>query len=404
MHYNRRILLDYVSSTFFISTSVLPTLLLDFVEIKLIMFAVRFALTNWRPVVSSAHKRLISDLIPKSGLVTSTLCESFDKPLAIQRLTYCAPADDCVNVKVSAAGINFADILQCKGLYQEKLMPPFTPGWECVGQIAEIGANIDSSALKVGDWVICMGNQGAFASHVSVQQSSVLWSSRETKRDLDYQQGAALLVTYGTAYLALKYSAAVKPGETVLITAASGGVGLAAVELATKVFGCKVIAAVSTADKIEVAMAHGAQAGVCYTGMDGKAFRGEVQRVGASLGGVDVVVDMVGGELLEAGIRALNWEGRAVVVGFADGRIPKIPANILLLKNLSVRGVYWGAHRQKSPERFRESVDEVARLWMDGTLTPHVSHRVPLSDVNKAFELIGNRGTTGKVLLVPGHE
>jgi NADPH:quinone reductase len=351
----------------------------------------------------SSQLRFLSSLIPSDGLISSTLCESFDKPLALIKLPYVPPPEDSVCIKVAAAGINFADILQCKGLYQEKLMPPFTPGWECVGQIAETGPGVDSNKYKVGDWVICMGDKGAFASHVTSKLSSVLWSSRETKTGFDYQHGAALLVTYGTAYLALKYNAALKGGETVLITAASGGVGLAAVELASKVWGCRVIAAVSTPEKLEVARCAGATAGICYAGMDGKAFRGEVQRAAAEVGGagVDVMVDMVGGELLEAGTRALNWEGRAVVVGFADGRIPKIPANILLLKNVSMSGLYWGAHRQQSPLRFQESIDEVVRLWLDGVLAPHVSHRVPLSEVNRAFELIAGRSTTGKVLLIP---
>lgn len=363
---------------------------------------------------SASH---LIDLIPKNGLITATLCEGFDKPLVLKKIPYVSPPNDCVNIKVAAAGINFADILQCKGLYQEKLIPPFTPGWECVGQIAELGGGVDGKKYSVGDWVICMGDKGAFASHVTVKLSSVLWtqSEKETRTGFDYQQGAALLVTYGTAYLALKYNGAVKPGETVLITAASGGVGFAAVELASKVFGCKVVAAVSTPEKLNVALAAGAHGGVCYAGMDGKAFRADVKRATESVsgqpgsasgatsrdGGVDVIVDMVGGDLLEASIRALNWEGRAVVVGFADGRIPKIPANLLLLKNISMSGLYWGAHRQQNPARFQESIDEVVRLWMDGTIAPHVSHRMPLSEVNNAFELIGSRVTTGKVLLIP---
>lgn len=213
-------------------------------------------------------------------------------------------------------------------------------------------------------------------------------------------EAAALLVNYGTAHLALTTRGLMKPGESVLVTAAAGGVGLATVELARKLGAGQIIAAAGSADKLELAKARGADVGIDYTGLDGKGFRAALKQAAGDQG-VDVVVDMAGGELLEPAVRSLNWNGRAVVVGFAAGGIPKIPANILLVKNVAVSGLFWGAHLLHDPKTLLTSANELLAMWANGDITPHVCARVPLSRAHDAFDMLESRRSTGKVVVVP---
>jgi len=185
-----------------------------------------------------------------------------------------------------------------------------------------------------------------------------------------------------------------------LVTAAAGGVGLAAVEVAKLLGAGRVIPACSSDAKLALAASKGADAGINYRGLDGRAFRAQLKEV-AGAPGVDVVVDMVGGALLEPCVRSLNWNGRAVVIGFAGGSIPKIPANILLVKNVSVHGLFWGAHLVHDPQRMMASANQLIQWWLAGEITPHVGLRVPLAEANDAFAAIVGRESTGKVVLVP---
>ena len=210
------------------------------------------------------------------------------------------------------------------------------------------------------------------------------------------------LSRYGTAHLALTRRARLARGETVLVTAAAGGVGIAAIQLAN-LLGARAVAACGSAEKLALCERYGASApGVNYAAAagDGRAFRAALQEA-AGPRGVDVMLDMVGGELLEAGVRSLNWDGRAVVVGFAGGAVPKIPANLLLVKNVALTGVYWGAHLRHEPATLRASMAQLVEWWLAGELKPHVGARYPLAEAFDALTLVAERRSSGKVLLLP---
>eukprot|EP00755_Sulcionema_specki_P024305 Sspe_Gene.14834::Locus_5142_Transcript_1_1_Confidence_1.000_Length_1052::g.14834::m.14834/K00344/qor, CRYZ; NADPH2:quinone reductase len=290
-----------------------------------------------------------------------------------------------VRLKVAAAGVNFAEILQIKGKYQEKADPPFVPGNECAGVVDAVGDEVDG--LKQGDPVICINRGGGYATEIVAPSTSII-PIRNAPRDVNLHEAAALLISYGTAHLALTRRAALRKGETVLVTAAAGGVGLAAVQIA-KLHGARVIAACGSEKKVGVAMEHGADVGIVY-GDDPAEFKEQVKRA-AGPNGVDIMVDMVGGIVLETGIRGLAWEGRAVVVGFAQSTIPKIPANILLVKNIGVLGMYWGSYMKHDPATHKESCDAVIKAWTEGSITPHISYSYPLDEVAKAHEAITSR-------------
>lgn len=222
-----------------------------------------------------------------------------------------------VRVRVAAAGVNFAEILQCRGEYQEKAEPPFVPGNEAAGEVSAVGYAASAAGFHVGDRVIAVCRGGTYASELQTDRRHCL-KLPAAAAGADLTEAAALLVSYGTAHLALQRARLVS-GETVLVTAAAGSVGLAAVELAKEMGAARVIAACGSEAKLEVAQGRGAEpVGVNYAGLGAKEFRSKLRAV-AGEQGIDVMVDMVGGDLLEAGVRSLNWNGRAVVVGFASG-------------------------------------------------------------------------------------
>lgn len=288
--------------------------------------------------------------------------------------------------------------LQARGEYQDVAEPPFVPGNEAAGQVTEVGAAA-ASAFAVGDRVICVSRGGAFASELVADARQCL-KLPAAAASADLAEAAALLCNYGTAHLALSKRANLAAGETVLVTAGAGGVGLATVELA-RLMGARVIAACGSDDKLAIASGKGAQPdGVNYTGLDSRAFRARLKEV-AGLAGIDVIVDMVGRDLLEAAIRSLNWNGRAVTIGYAGGAIPKIPANVLLVKNVSVAGLFWGAHLLHDPATLMASADQLISWWLAGDISPHVGERVPLARAHEAFGLIEGRQSTGKVVIVP---
>ena len=329
------------------------------------------------------------------GLASAAVCREIGAPLVFDP-SWEAPTSPLkpnqVRIKIAAASVNFADILQCRGEYQDVASPPFVPGNESAGEICELGDSV--SSLAVGDRVICLARGGGYASETVADARQCLKLPQPAAASVDMAEAAALMVTYGTAHLALSHRARLQEGETVLVTAAAGGVGLATVELAKLMGASRVLAACGSDDKIGVAASKGAESeGVNYSGLDAKGFRARLKEV-AGEGGIDVAVDMVGGDLLEPAVRSLNWNGRAVVIGFAGGSIPKIPANVLLVKNVSVAGLFWGAHLIHDPATLMSSAKQLVEWWLRGDIRPHVGSRVPLSEANAAFELIQSRGST----------
>lgn len=276
------------------------------------------------------------------GLASAAVVTKLGAPLELRDWQLPALGPKQVRIRVAAAGVNFADALQAKGLYQDKAEPPYVPGNEAAGEVSEVGADV--THLARGDRVICLSRGGAYAAETVADARQCL-KLPPAAASADLAEAAALMVNYGTAHLALSRRARLQPGESVLVTAAAGGVGLATIELARLLGAGKVYAACGSAEKLAVATAKGAEPeGVVYRGLSGREFRARLKEV--ACGGVDCVVEMVGGELLEPCVRSLNWDGRAVVIGFAAGSIPRIPANVLLVKNVSLR--YAEAHRLSS--------------------------------------------------------
>lgn len=344
-----------------------------------------------KAMASVAHRQ-------RRGLASAAVCRAIGERLVYETDWAVGRAGKGeVRIKVAAAGVNFADLLKTRGQYQEKSDPPFVPGNEVAGEICEVGDAVGH--LAVGDRVICLNRGGAYSSECVADARTCIKLPAE-KPSLDLCEAAALLVNYGTAHLALTSRGGLQPGESVMVTAAAGGVGLATVELARKLGAGRIIAAAGSEAKLALARGKGADAGVVYSGLDGKAFRAALKEA-AGKAGVDVVVDMAGGELLEPAVRSLNWNGRAVVVGFAAGGIPKIPANILLVKNVSLAGLFWGAHLIHDPKTLLNSATALVDMWSNGEIKPHVCEKVPLSRAHDAFDLLESRRSTGKVVVVP---
>jgi NADPH:quinone reductase len=293
-------------------------------------------------------------------------------------------------VSVKAVGLNFYDTLIIAGKYQTKPPLPFSPGGEFTGVIESVGAGI--ADLKPGDRVLGYTTFGAAREFAAVPAAKLV----KLTVDLDLERAAGLNITYGTAYYALKDRAALKPGETLAVLGASGGVGLAAVELGREM-GARVIACASSDDKLAFARAHGADEVVNYAAEDLKE---ALKRLGGEHG-IDVVYDPVGGPYSEAALRALAWEGRYLVVGFASGEIPKLPLNLALIKGCSVLGVYWGAWVGKNPQAYRANLAELARRCAAGRLSCHVHAVYPLAEMAQALKALTQRKAMGKVILKP---
>ena len=352
-----------------------------------------YAVITWHFGRMRAASRVVRTAL-RSVTTRAAVCTELGAPLTIRDDWVIAdPGPGEVLVATKAAGLNFAEVLQTKGLYQERLEPPFVPGNECSGIVEVVGAGV--SHVKVGDSVVALPRGGAWARHCVVNGAAVAPLPKTPTTDDGWRQAASLAVAYGTADLALRRRAKISEGETVLITAAAGGVGLAAVELAAHA-GCRVIAATGSPEKAEIALAAGASAALSY-GDDPRAFKEHIKELAPN--GLDVAVDMVGGPHLEAIVRSMAFDGRCVVVGFASGDIPKVPANLLLVKNCSLVGLYWGAHATARPEVFRESLARVVGLWAEGRVSPRVGLAVPLREANGAVAALAGRKSTGKVVL-----
>ena len=292
-----------------------------------------------------------------------------------------------VIIEPEAIGVNFPDGLLVQGLYQMKPPTPFVPGMELAGTISEAGEN---SGFKAGDRVASISMLGAFAEKVKVHKSLVM----PVPAGADAAEITALMCGYGTAHHALKQRGQLKPGETLAVTGASGLTGLAAVQIG-KAMGAKVIAIASTDEKRKICEENGADITLGYdnlkddlkTATDGK--------------GADVIFEVVGGDAFNACSRAINWGGRLLVVGFADGEIPKFPINLALVKGMSVVGVFWGDFTRREPEVYADNMKELFGWYQSGDIKPLVDAKFKLSEAVDALKFIHDRKASGKIVLVP---
>jgi NADPH2:quinone reductase len=301
-----------------------------------------------------------------------------------------------VVIDVKSGSINFPDVLMIQGLYQFQPPLPFTPGGDSAGIISEVGEDV--TKFKVGDKVFAMTGTGAFAEKILAHEASCTL----IPDSMDYDSAAALSMTYGTSLYALKQRANIQPGETLLVLGASGGVGIAAIELG-KAMGAKVIAAASTQDKVDMCMAHGADEGFIYPSgnLDRDQQKELSNKIKELTGGVgaNVVYDPVGDSYSEPCLRATAWEGRYLVIGFAAGEIPKIPLNITLLKGCQVVGVFWGAWVGMCPDENNKNFAELFKLHAEGKINPEVSQKYTLENSADAFLHLANRKAKGKVII-----
>lgn len=318
------------------------------------------------------------------------VCKEYGPPDAVvlEHLPDPVPADGQVLVDVAAAGINFPDVLAIAGKYQVRTPTPFVPGNEAAGVVAAVGDGV--TRFNVGDQVIINSTGGAFAEKCVASELTTM----PLPRELSFEQGAGFSVTYGTSYHALRQCADLQAGETLLVLGAAGGVGITAVEIA-KVMGARVIAAASSEEKLAFAASAGADETINYTEVPLK----EAVKELTDGKGVDVIYDPVGGALAEQALRALAWHGRYLVIGFASGDIPKFPANIALLKEASIIGVWWGTWASKNPDLQIRNMMDMAALIRAGKLTPRVTESYALDDYVDAFSAITERRALGKVTL-----
>jgi NADPH2:quinone reductase len=320
------------------------------------------------------------------------LCKQYGLPdtLVVEEVPDPVPGPGEIVVDMKAAGVNFPDVLIIQNKYQFKAEPPFSPGAEFAGVVSALGEGV--THLKVGDHIIGSTTYGAFCEKVKMSAARAI----PIPRTLPFDTAAAFILTYGTSYHALKDRGALKAGETLLVLGAAGGVGLAAVEIG-KAFGATVIAAASTAEKLAVCREHGADHGINYETED---LRERLKELTGGKG-PDVIYDPVGGKFAEPAFRSIAWRGRFLVVGFANGEIPKLPLNLMLLKGASVVGVFWGQFCAKEPQVYRQDIQEMFELVQQGKLRPHISARYPLAQGAQAINDMMNRKVMGKVIITP---
>jgi NADPH2:quinone reductase len=320
----------------------------------------------------------------------AVLCKAYGPPesLVIEELPSPKPAAGEVVVSVRAASINFPDVLIIQNKYQFKPPLPFSPGSELAGVVKEVGEGV--SAFKPGDKVIAFTGYGAFAEEVKTEATRLV----PLPAGMDFNTGAAFILTYGTSDHALRDRGELRAGETLLVLGAAGGVGLAAIEIG-KALGASVIACASSDDKLAVCREHGADETINYASEDLR------ERIKALTGGrgVDVVYVAVGGPYSEPAFRSIAWRGRLLVVGFAAGDIPRLPLNLALLKGASIVGVFWGDFGRREPKQFAESLRQLGKWYAEGKLKPHISKVLPLAKAAEALNLMAARKVKGKVVL-----
>ena len=320
------------------------------------------------------------------------VCKAWGLPdtLTVEELPAPEAAPGHVVLDVKAAGVNFPDVLIIQGKYQYKPALPFTPGNEVSGVVRAVGEGV--TGYKVGDQVIAFSAHGAFAQQLAVPAQALM----PMPPGMDFDTAAAITLTYGTSHHAVADRAALKAGETMLVLGAAGGVGLAAIEIG-KALGARVIAAASTDEKLAVCKAHGADALINYSKEDLR----EAVKAATGGKGPDVVYDPVGGEYAEAAFRSIAWRGRYLVVGFANGEIPRLPLNLALLKGASLVGVFWGEFAKREPKANLAGMMQLLGWLAEGKIKPHISARYALADTPQALNDMAARKVTGKVVINP---
>lgn len=329
----------------------------------------------------------------------AVLCKSLDgfEALQVEEIDVPSPAPGDVLVKVTACALNFMDTLITRGRYQEKPALPFSPSGEIAGVVSDVGDGVER--LKPGDRVMGYIGWGGARQFASVPEDRLVKIPDSTDDGIDDATAAGLPITYGTALHGLRDRAHLQPGETLAVLGASGGAGLAAVEIGRSL-SARVIAVASSAEKLKVCRQHGADEILDYTSADLK--QGLKDMTGGH--GVDVVYDCVGGDHAEAAVRACAWEGRFLVVGFASGDIPKLPLNLLLLKGCAALGVFWGRSVTEDAKRYRSNMEQLLAWVESGQLTPRVSEERPLEEAVDALRSISERRAVGKIVLRPWSE
>ena len=307
------------------------------------------------------------------------------------------PQDNEVLIDIKAAALNFPDFLIVQGLYQFKPELPFAPGNEGAGTIRKTGKNV--TRFKEGDRVYFMAPHGAFAEQICINEFGVF----PIPDEISFQLAASYQMAYGTSYHALVQRGDLSEGDEVLILGASGGVGLAALDI-VKAKGARAVVGVSTEEKAEICRDYGADEVIVYgTGPkdkeEAKAFSTELKSKSIK-GGYDIIYDPIGDCYAEPAFRAIGWKGKYLVVGFAAGQIPKLPINLTLLKGASVVGVFWGAFTGREFEENQKNISDINRMLSVGEIKPLISKEIPMENAVEAIQMIGSRGVVGKVVLV----
>ena len=322
----------------------------------------------------------------------AVLCTHFGPPTELELADIAPPkaAAGEAMVRVKAAALNFFDTLIIAGKYQQKPPFPFSPVAEFAGVVESVAPGV--TAVTPGDRVMTFMGWGAAREAIAVPAQQLI----KLPEPLDFERAAGLCITYGTSLYALRERAQLKAGETLAVLGASGGTGLACVELG-KLMGARVIACASSDEKLAFARAHGADETVNYEKQD---LRDALKDLGGEHG-IDVVYDPVGGRYAEPAVRSLAWQGRYMVVGFTAGEIPKLPLNLVLLKGCDIRGVFWGSWSKREPQAQHALLTDVARWAADGKLSGHVHAVYPLDGIVEAMKLISDRKVMGKIVLRP---
>ena len=308
--------------------------------------------------------------------------------MAVEQRDDLEPGQGQVLIDVRGAGVNFPDILTVEGKYQFKPPLPFIPGTEVSGVITKVGKGV--TGRSVGDEVVGTTQTGAFADQIVTSEHSTFLKGDR----MSFEQAAGFAITYGTSYYALKQQANLQEGETVLVLGAAGGVGVSCIQIA-KAMGARVIAAASTDDKLDYACKAGADLRINYSNENLK------EKVKELTGGkgADVIYDPVGGDYSEQAFRAVAWDGRFLVIGFAAGPIPRMPLNLALLKGASLVGVFWGSWMARDPLASKQNFEELVEMVDTGSFSPLVSEVYSMHDFQKAFACISERRAKGKVVL-----
>lgn len=320
-------------------------------------------------------------------MITAFQVETVDKAPKLVKIAAPKPKMGEVSLSISACGLNFADLLMAKGTYQDTPRTPFTLGMEVCGTVLAHGGGVND--LAVGTRVAVFGGKGGLAEEGVFDADLCI----PVPDEMPAEVAAGFMVAYGTSHLALKRRAKLKPGETLLVLGAAGGVGLTAIEIG-KAMGATVIAIARGPEKLDIAKRAGADHVFDSDTTD-------ITETVKGLGGADVVYDPVGGDGFKAALRACKREARVLVIGFASGDVPQIPANIILVKNINVIGFYWGGYLKFNPAALKESLSELMAWYVDDRLKPHISHVLPLTQAQDALDLLSSRKSTGKVVVTP---